>query len=121
MFGDELKALRFSVGFSLRDFCRATGEDPSNWSKVERNIMPPPTDEERLTKIALVLGLKEEEVPEFIDKAVTAAGSLPKFVMTNEIMLRQLPAFLRTIDNVKPTEEDFMKIIDLIKKEYNAE
>jgi len=34
--------------------------------------------------------------------------------MTNEVLLSQLPAFLRTVDNVKPTEEDFRKIIEIL-------
>jgi transcriptional regulator with XRE-family HTH domain len=121
MFGEELKALRLTGGLSLRDFCKATGEDPSNWSKVERGILPPPTDEERLDRIASILGVSGENISEFIARAVTTAGSLPKFVMTNEMLLSQLPAFLRTIDNVKPTEDDFKKIIYLLKKDYNAE
>ena len=30
MFGNEVKDLRISKGISLREFCKATGEDPSN-------------------------------------------------------------------------------------------
>ena len=116
MFGEYLKGRRLERYFTLRDFCRAAGEDPSNWSKVERGILPPPTDETRLGKIAVILGLEGESIREFIDKAITAAGSLPKFVMTNEVLLDQLPAFLRTVDNIKPTEEDFRKIIDLLRR-----
>ena len=120
MFGDYLKSRRLERDLTLRDFCRSAGEDPSNWSKVERGILPPPTDEARLTNIAGILGIEGDSLREFIDKAITAAGSLPKFVMTNEVLLDQLPAFLRTMDNIKPTEEDFRKIIDLLQRGKDA-
>ena len=115
MFGDDLKSLRFYVGLTLRDFCRQSGEDPSNWSKIERVLLPPPTDHERLTKIAKCLKLSEDRIEDFIAKAEIAAGNIPKFVMTNEILLDQLPAFLRTIDNVMPSEDDFIRLIKLLQ------
>ncbi|MEL7555729.1 MAG: helix-turn-helix transcriptional regulator [bacterium] len=121
MFGDELRALRFSSGFSLRDFCKTAEEDPSNWSKIERGLMPPPVDHQRLKKIAAVLKVKKEEINDFISKAEIAAGSIPKFVMTNDVLLDQLPAFLRTVDNIKPSEEDFRKIIDLLQRGSDAQ
>lgn len=120
MFGEFMKNQRLARDLTLRDFCRATGEDPSNWSKVERGILPPPTDETRLEKIAGVLGIVGENIRDFIDKAITAAGSLPNFVMTNEVLLDQLPAFLRTVDNIKPSEEDFRRIIDLLQRGDDA-
>ncbi len=116
MFGEELKALRFSSGLSLREFCKQSGEDPSNWSKIERGLMAPPTDHERLLIIAKCLKIAQDKTDEFIAKAEIAAGNIPEFVMTNEILLNQLPAFLRTIDNVKPSEDDFRKVIDLLQK-----
>lgn len=121
MFGEELKELRFSAGLSLREFCKKTGEDPGNWSKVERGILPPPTDHARLRKIAFCFGInKSNNIEEFIAKAEIAAGSIPKFVMTNEVLLDQLPAFLRTIDNIKPSRDDFIDLIELLKGSYNA-
>jgi len=120
MFGDYLKSLRFSAGLTLRDFCRQSGEDPSNWSKIERGLLPPPTDHERLTKIAKCLKLTEDRIEEFIAKAEISTGNIPKFVMTNEILLDQLPAFLRTIDNVKPSEDDFQRLIKLLQTSEDA-
>ena len=121
MFGNEVKDLRISKGVSLREFCKATGEDPSNWSKIERELMAPPTDHARLERIALVVGIPPNSVRDFIAKAEVAAGSIPKFVMTNEVLLSQLPAFLRTVDNVKPTEEDFRKIIEILSRGTDGE
>jgi transcriptional regulator with XRE-family HTH domain len=60
MFGEYLKGKRLEKDLTLRDFCRSAGEDPSNWSKVERGILPPPTDEARLTNIAGILGLEDQ-------------------------------------------------------------
>jgi transcriptional regulator with XRE-family HTH domain len=121
MFGDEVKDLRISQGISLREFCKATGEDPSNWSKIERGLMAPPTDHVRLERIASELGIPLDASTDFVAKAEIAAGSIPQFVMTNEVLLSQLPAFLRTVDNVKPTEEDFRKIIEILSRGTDGE
>jgi transcriptional regulator with XRE-family HTH domain len=40
-FGECVKQLRLTRGWSLRDFCLKYDLDPSNWSKVERGKMKP--------------------------------------------------------------------------------
>jgi hypothetical protein len=50
-----------------------------------------------------VLEIPLDASTDFVAKAEIAAGSIPQFVMTNEVLLSQLPAFLRTVDNIKPT------------------
>jgi transcriptional regulator with XRE-family HTH domain len=116
MFGDELKGLRFSAGLTLREFCRQSGEDPSNWSKIERGLIPPPVVRERLLKIAKCLRVPQDQLDDFVTKDEIAAGNIPEFVMTNEVLLNELPAFLRTIDNVKPSEDDFRRLIKLLQE-----
>ena len=41
-FGKTLKKLRTVKGLSLRQVCKKTGYDPSNWSKIERGLISPP-------------------------------------------------------------------------------
>jgi len=48
-----LGALRESV--TLREFCRPAELDPSNWSKVERGILPPPKSSKTMADIASAL------------------------------------------------------------------
>jgi transcriptional regulator with XRE-family HTH domain len=121
MFGKYCKELRIAQGISLREFCKAAQEDPSNWSKIERELMAPPTDHARLERIASVLGIPPDQNKDFVAKAEISAGTIPQFVMTNEVLLSQLPAFLRTVDNVKPSEEDFRKIIEILSRGPDAE
>ncbi len=41
-FGIRLRAYRIWNGFTLRSMCKLIKYDPSNYSKVERGLMPPP-------------------------------------------------------------------------------
>ena len=37
--------MRVDAGFTLRGFCREMGLDGGNWSRIEREVSKPPTDE----------------------------------------------------------------------------
>lgn len=43
----------------MREFSLDHGHDPSNWSRIEREILPLPRDEETLRGWARQLGLKQ--------------------------------------------------------------
>src|SRR4030043_380464 len=58
MFGEFIKERRIAKGISLREFCKRIEIDASNWSKVERSLLAPPQDEEKLRKIAQLLDVK---------------------------------------------------------------
>jgi transcriptional regulator with XRE-family HTH domain len=60
MFGSFVKSLRERKGIGLRKFCRKHRLDPSNWSKIEREVLPPPMDRQALLKWAKYLGVSEE-------------------------------------------------------------
>src|SRR5688572_7293809 len=60
MFGPFLKELRLKKRLGLREFCIKHQHDPSNWSKIEREVMPPPRHNETLRKWAKQLGLKPD-------------------------------------------------------------
>ena len=48
MFGQFVKQIRECQRLGLREFCLENGYDPSNWSKIEREVLPPPRDEDTL-------------------------------------------------------------------------
>ena len=48
MFGEFVRQIRERRRLGLREFCLEHGHDSSNWSKVERGVLPPPRDEEIL-------------------------------------------------------------------------
>jgi transcriptional regulator with XRE-family HTH domain len=117
-FGGYLKELRIKQRLSLRDVCSATGYDPSNWSKIERGLLAPPSDDGVLQVWAKVLKLKKgtAEYTTFLDKAALAKGQLPKDILENETILSHMPAFFRTVRGEKPSKEDLDQIIDILKR-----
>lgn len=116
-FGQILEKLRIKKGLTLRQTCRLLKYDPSNWSKIERGKLPPPSNEKILKKWAKTLGiLKEVEINEFVDKAQLAQGILPRDVLRQENIINFLPVFFRTVRNKKPTRKEINKLIKLIQK-----
>lgn len=116
-FGKFIKDLRIKKELSLREICKLTGYDPSNWSKIERGKLPPSSNEVVLTKWAKILGIKEKKVIQnFIDEAMVIQGIIPKDVLSNGLVVEQLPAFFRTLRNKKPTKEEIDKLVEFIKK-----
>jgi transcriptional regulator with XRE-family HTH domain len=91
--------------------------DASHWSKVERGLLAPPQDEEKLRKIARVLNMKigSPAWKETKDKANIDAGIIPEDILSDEKVLNSLPIFFRTVRSEKPTPEDLDKLIDMIK------
>lgn len=114
-FGDFLKELRIKKELSLRDVCKETGYDPSNWSKIERGIISPPANEKILKKWAKILGLTLKQTKEFIDEAKIAQGIIPQDILSQPSAVKCLPAFFRTLRNEKPTKEEIDRLIELIR------
>jgi transcriptional regulator with XRE-family HTH domain len=115
-FGRTLKDLRIKRGLSLRDICKLTNYDPSNWSKIERGKISPPSEETILRKWAKVLGLKtKKDVQNFIDEATIAQGIIPEDILSRINAVEYLPAFFRTLRNRKPTKEEVDRLIELIR------
>ncbi len=119
MYGDYIKDIRMKKEMSLREFCKQVEIDASNWSKIERGLLAPPQDEEKLKKIARVLGIKigSETCKEMKDLANIDAGIIPDDIRSDADILKALPMFFRTIRSDKPTAEELDKLIDMIKKE----
>ncbi len=118
MFGEFIKARRLSRGLGLREFCKMIEVDASNWSKIERGVLAPPQDEERLKKIAAVLSIEFESASwkEMKDKASIDAGIIPEDILSDKKALNSLPMFFRTLRSEKPDPEDLDKLIQMIKK-----
>lgn len=119
MFGQFVKEERLEKGIGLREFCRRLGLDASNWSKVERGVLPPPQNETKLKRIASILGIHadSEKWQTMKDQASVDAGIIPKDLLSDEDVLKALPMFFRTIRSEKPTPEDLDKLIMKIRKE----
>ncbi|MGD9577949.1 MAG: helix-turn-helix domain-containing protein [Syntrophorhabdus sp.] len=118
MFGEYIKKRRLEKDLTLREFCRRLDEDASNWSKVERGVMGPPQDKEKLRKIAIILGIKEnsDDWKELTTMASIGAGVIPEYIMSDKNIVDALPVFFRTIGSVKPTKEEIEELIQTIKR-----
>lgn len=116
-FGKILYDLRIKKEITLREMCRKVNYDPSNWSKIERGKIAPPSDRKTLELWARTLGLKKDSrvFDDFVYNANVAQSIIPLEVMQEKELVAALPAFFRTLKNKKPTKGDIDKIIDLIK------
>ena len=115
-FGEMLKARRLELGLSLRAFCQKYGEDPSNWSKLERGLAHPPTQFEHLNRIRkhLRYGEDSHEARELFEIASIGRGEIPDSVLANEKLMEKLPLVFRTISE-RPSEEDLMRLADIVR------
>lgn len=116
-FGKLLYNLRIKRKITLREMCRKVNYDPSNFSKIERGKIAPPSNKKTLGLWATTLGLKRgsKSYREFIYEANVSQSIIPLDVMEEKELVAALPAFFRTLKNKKPTKKDIDKIIDLIK------
>lgn len=119
-FADFIREKRITAGLTLREFCRLTGFDASNWSKIERNLLPPPQSRNVLEAIASVLSIVpgSQVYKELMDLA--ALSSVPEDLIEPEI-LEQLPVFFRTVRGDKPTEDELKTLINKIRSAWTRE
>ena len=96
-FGALLKDLRIGKELTLRQCSADLEVDPSNWSKIERNITPPPKDSAVLERWAAFFGLTGDKKLEFFDLAALARREIPADVANDEAVIGALPAFFRAV------------------------
>lgn len=120
LFANFIREKRIVAGLTLREFCKLSGFDASNWSKVERGLLTPPQSKKILAEIAIVLKIEKEsqEYKEMID--IAALSSIPEDLIESEI-LEQLPVFFRTVRGENPTEEELKTLLNKIKLSWTPE
>ena len=96
-FGELIKDLRIAKELTLRQCCAELDVDPSNWSKMERGVTPPPKNEELLERWAKFFGLKGDKQREFMDLAALARQEIPADMASDETVIAALPAFFRAV------------------------
>ncbi|MFA6472017.1 MAG: helix-turn-helix transcriptional regulator [Candidatus Latescibacterota bacterium] len=120
MFGKFIKEKRIAADLTLREFCRKLDEDPSNWSKIERERLSPPKDTNKLEKIASILGLERDsdEFNMLFDAASVGNGRIPKYVIDDKELLGVLPVFFRTVESMKPSPDEIRELILKVREGY---
>lgn len=121
MFNDTVKSLRLEKRLTLRDFCDQAGLDPSNWSKVERGVNPPPGDVETLEKLADFFGLVGAKKLAFMDEAALQRREIPADVADNTILQRALPAFFRAARGHELSEAELERLAEDVRKLHTAD
>ena len=114
-FGAYIKEARISARLTLREFSRRMGLDPSNWSKIERGVTPPPTEDAFFDRLAEVLSLPADSLREVKDLAAVSRGQIPEDLRQEEI-LAKMPAFFRAVRGQEYDEKDLKDLIEGVKK-----
>jgi hypothetical protein len=117
MFGTFIKELRTRRQLGLREFCLEHGHGPGNWSKLEREVLPPPRDNRTLRNWAKQLGLKpdSDDWLKFFDYAGVGAGRIPDHILADRELTVHLPAFFRALSGQKPSREDRERLLAIIQ------
>ena len=120
MFGEFIKQKRIVADLTLREFCRKLEDDPSNWSKIERERLSPPQDTGKLEKIASILGLERDsdEWNNLFDYATVDNGRIPEYVLGDKELMGVLPVFFRTVGSVKPSTQEIMDLVQKVREGY---
>jgi transcriptional regulator with XRE-family HTH domain len=119
-FAKFVREKRITAGLTLREFCRLTGYDASNWSKTERGLLAPPQSKNVLEEIAIILKIESgsQDFKELMDLA--ALSSVSEELVEPEI-LDQLPVFFRTVRGENPTEEELKTLVSKIRSAWTRE
>lgn len=115
-FGTFLKDLRIKTGQTLRNFCKKHKVAPGTWSKLERDILPPPQGEE-LEHYSHLVGLKPN-TPEwvtFFALAVIAQARVLSAHEKEQMVVNQLPAILPPQRDPKALDE----LIELVQASFS--
>ncbi len=117
-FGELVQKRRLGLRQSLRAFCMKNSVDPSNWSKMERGVIPPPQNQDKLKEYASYLDIEfgTDDWYNFSDAAAADKGIIPKDLMSDEELVSALPLFFRTIRNEKPTKEELLEFAEHLRK-----
>ena len=116
-FGDFFKEMRIRKGISLREFCLKHGLDPGNMSKIERGVLCPPQDMQKLKEYARYLGIKKgtSDWHKFVDLASAGAGRIPQDILSDKESVARLPVLFRTLRNKKLTKENLKELVEKLK------
>jgi len=116
-FATFVRDARVKRGLTLREFCRRNSLDPSNWSKIEREVNPPPQSADVLEGIAATL-LFEKDGDDYKTLHELAAVAFIPDDLIDQKVKDQLPVFFRTVRGEQPSEKELEELIKSIKSTW---
>lgn len=119
-FGAYIKRHRLELRLTLRRFCEVIGQDPANYSRMERGIQPPPRDPFVLGRIGKALGFEKGDSRwrEMERLAQISRGRIPNKVMEDTELANKLPAFFRTLEGETVDNAVLDELIAAIRREH---
>lgn len=117
-FGQFFKNRRIGIHKTLRQLCLENGFDPSNISRLERGLLPPPRSKTKLERYARALQIKPgaDDWLDFFDLAAVEGGRIPDSILNDAEMVGKLPVLLRTIQNKRLDGEKLDELIERIRR-----
>lgn len=115
-FGNYIKEKRIEKKITLRKFCKQAELDPSNWSKIERELLQPPKSRFVLEIIAKILKMKKDSEEYYTLFDLAAISFVPKDLIEDEKILEKLPVFFRTVRGEPPTRKELEELINIIRE-----
>jgi transcriptional regulator with XRE-family HTH domain len=118
-FGEFLKTHRMAKRITLRTFSEALGMDPSNYSRMERGQLQPPTNESKLTSFARVLGISidSSEYREMVRLAALGRGEIPPAILSDKEVFAKLPVLFRSLEGDKLDESALDELVEILRME----
>lgn len=108
--GDRLKRFRSSRGLGLRSTANQVGVSATYLSRIENNMEMSPPTEDKIKKLAEVLG-------DNFDELMQLAGRVPSDVANVIKADSGMPAFLRRAREENMSSDDLLKMLEKLKRE----
>ncbi|MHC4176162.1 MAG: helix-turn-helix domain-containing protein [Planctomycetota bacterium] len=118
-FGEFFRKRRTALGLTLRKFCLHNGLDPGNISRLERGLLPPPQDRDKLESYARLLQIEKGSGDwyEFFDLAAAETGRIPDEIMQDQELAGKLPIVFRTLRGDKVPDEKLDELLRRLREE----
>lgn len=116
-FGTFIRNKRVNSNKTLRQFCKESSYDVGYISRLENDLMTPPTEQDKLERLAITYGLEtgSEDWETFQNLASVSLRQIPKEI--DQRVLNYLPAFFRKASKKDVTTQDVEELVRLIKGE----
>lgn len=119
MIGDWLREKRKAAGLGLRKFAILIGDLPSNVCNIENGRRKAWQNEEKLRKVASVLGFQEyDEDWDTLFGMARRPNQPPADIAASFEKNEYLPTLMRTIQERQLTEEEIKKVINYVEKNF---